>query len=331
MAIHRVYSRSASAMSPRCSKASARSKWLRASRRDQPLVLAALVAATGEATRCSGPGDCARASDGCPSQATAATPTVTSRVAPAARAVVEKPRRARPAAHITAVNPSRIRRCGRGTDVADWVPNPMTARSFSARSRFFRCCLLPIILMMLGAACLEGAKNPVKSANGALAPGASEGTGKKGEGTFRVVFAGPQGEANEVSELSLVFSRPLRKLELAGAPTPAISITPAIAGRWLWVGSHALHFVPETPHLPGATAYVVTVPSELRALDGSTLGSAFHFDFTTPRPKLVDSEPSAGSRGLEPSTVFTLHFNQGIDPEKFHAQSKLSAVHAGKE
>jgi alpha-2-macroglobulin len=183
---------------------------------------------------------------------------------------------------------------------------------------------------MLGAACMEGTKAPSKSPNGALAPSASEGLGKKESGAFRVVFAGPQGEASEVSELSLVFSRPLRKLELAGAPTPPLSITPNIPGRWLWVGTHALHFVPETPHLPGATEYQVTAPAELKALDGTTLGAPYHFNFTTPRPKLVDSTPSAGTRGLEPAAFFTLHFNQAIDPEKFRALSKLSAVVASK-
>ena len=177
---------------------------------------------------------------------------------------------------------------------------------------------------------MEGAKTPVKSANGALAPGASGGGGKGGGGAFRVVFAGPQGEASEVSELSLVFSRPLRKLELAGAPTPTLSISPPLAGRWLWVGTHALHFVPETPHLPGATEFSVTAPAELRALDGATLGSPYQFKFSTPRLRLVDSAPGAGARSLEPNATFTLHFNQGVDPEKLRALSKLTAVVAGK-
>jgi len=177
---------------------------------------------------------------------------------------------------------------------------------------------------------MEGAKTPVKSANGALTPGSGARTGSGKDGAFRVVFAGPEGEANEVSELSLVFSRPLRKLELAGAAPPAIAISPPIAGRWLWVGTHALHFVPETPHLPGSTQYVVTVPAELRALDGSTLGSPYQLEFSTPRLKLVDSQPGAGSRGLEPNTKFTLHFNQAVDPEKLRGLAKLSATHAGK-
>ena len=197
-------------------------------------------------------------------------------------------------------------------------------------SRFSRWALSLGAMLMVGAACMEGAKSPVKSANGALAPGAAARGGKNKDGAFRVVFAGPQGEANEVSELSLVFSRPLRKLDLAGAPPPAIGISPPIAGRWLWVGTHALHFVPETPHLPGSTQYTVSVPGELRALDGSSLGSPYQFEFSTPRLKLVDSEPGAGSRGLEPATKFTLHFNQAVDPERFRALTKLTATHDGK-
>ncbi|HYQ41373.1 MAG TPA: MG2 domain-containing protein [Polyangiaceae bacterium] len=206
----------------------------------------------------------------------------------------------------------------------------MNVRVKPASSRFLRWSLVLGGVLTLGAACIGGAKNPVKSANGALAPGAGARGGKGEEGAFRVVFAGPEGEANEVSELSLVFSRPLRKLELAGAPPPAIAISPAIAGRWLWVGTHAVHFVPETPHLPGSTRYTVTVPADLRALDGSTLGSPYQLEFSTPRLKLVDSEPGSGSRGLEPNTKFTLHFNQAVDPEKLRALSKLSATRAGK-
>ena len=199
-----------------------------------------------------------------------------------------------------------------------------------ARPRLWRWSLLLGVPLLVAAACVQGAKKPVKSANGALAPGAGALRGKDKDGAFRVVFAAPEGEANEVSELSLVFSRPLRKLELAGAAPPVIAISPAIPGRWLWVGTHALRFVPETPHLPGSTQYTVTVPGELRALDGSTLGKPYQLEFSTPRLKLVDSEPGAGSRGLEPNAKFTLHFNQAVDPDRFRALSKLSATHAGK-
>jgi len=203
----------------------------------------------------------------------------------------------------------------------------MTSLSLPKRFRLLFLSLVLCGLFLFGAACVESTKPAPRSAHGALSPGAASGTAKALESAFRVVFAGPQGQASEVSELSLVFSRPLRKLELAGAPPPALTISPSIAGHWLWLGTRALHFVPEKAHLPGSTAYVVTAPAELRALDGSTLGSPYQFRFTTPRLKLVDSTPSAGSRNLEPGATFMLHFNQGVDPEEFRRLAELSAVH----
>ncbi|MEO7033502.1 MAG: MG2 domain-containing protein [Polyangiaceae bacterium] len=74
----------------------------------------------------------------------------------------------------------------------------------------------------------------------------------------------------------------------------------------------------------------MTAPADLRALDGSTLGSPYQFKFSTPRLKLVDSSPGAGARALEPNATFTLHFNQAVDPERLRALGKLTAVVAGK-
>ena len=105
----------------------------------------------------------------------------------------------------------------------------MNLRAKVASSRLVCWSLLLVLLMIVAGACMSGAKSPAKSANGALAPGAAARGGKNEAGAFRVVFAGPQGEANEVSELSLVFNRPLRKLELGGAPPPVIAISPPIA------------------------------------------------------------------------------------------------------
>ncbi|MEO6598607.1 MAG: MG2 domain-containing protein, partial [Polyangiaceae bacterium] len=40
--------------------------------------------------------------------------------------------------------------------------------------------------------------------------------------------------------------------------------------------------------------------------------------------------PGAGSRGLEPSVFYTLHFNQAVNPEQLRARAQLSAMHDGK-
>ena len=171
-------------------------------------------------------------------------------------------------------------------------------------------------LALVVAACVQGgATMPVVTPQGTLGlggPGMEQG---QPDGPFRVVFAGPEGQASNTAEVSVVFSRPLRELSLAGSEAaPPISMTPAIPGRWQWVGTHALIFVPAGGPLPGATRIRVRVPANIRALDGSRLAKAHDFEFETPRPKLVRVSPYDGQKGLVPKTTMTLRFNQPVDP-----------------
>ncbi len=156
---------------------------------------------------------------------------------------------------------------------------------------------------------------PAVSPSGTLGLGAHGAEDGQPDGPFRVVFAGPKGNASSTAELSVVFSRPLRELSLAGkeAPPP-ITLSPNLAGRWQWVGTHALVFVPAGGPLPGATKISVEVPAGTRALDGSRLPAPYRFSFETPRPKLVRMQPYDGQKGLEPKATVTLRFNQPVDP-----------------
>ncbi len=172
---------------------------------------------------------------------------------------------------------------------------------------------------------MQSAQPP--TAGGTLAPGAEASGGGDG-GPFRVVFSAPRGEGTH-SEISIVFSRPLRALEV-DAPPPRIDLKPALAGKWLWVGGRALRFLPDAGGLPNATEISVEVPASTTALDGSRLSAAHAFSFTTPRPRLVESAPANGSEGLVPKTSFTLRFNQAVDPLEVERHGKLTAAGGGK-
>ena len=58
---------------------------------------------------------------------------------------------------------------------------------------------------------------------------------------FGVMFGGPQGKCACDSEVTIVFNRPLRLLDLAGSemPVPA-TISPDVAGSWQWVGTNTI-------------------------------------------------------------------------------------------
>ncbi|HSC88490.1 MAG TPA: MG2 domain-containing protein, partial [Polyangiaceae bacterium] len=197
-----------------------------------------------------------------------------------------------------------------------WSLPRLTARSLR---RWAACCGLLL-------ACAPSARPPAAAAGGTLSPNGEAGENGK-PGPFRVVFSGPQGEVAGGAQLSLVFSRPLRALSVAGEEAaPPIRLEPAIEGSFRYVGTHALIFQPKAGHLPNATAVRVTVPAEHRALDGSTLGQAHVFEFSTPRPRIVSSTPGDGANGLGPSTSFELELNQLVSRQELAKQLVLRAA-----
>lgn len=158
---------------------------------------------------------------------------------------------------------------------------------------------------------MQGTRAPNVTPQQTLAPSSGIEAMRSPEAPFAVVAGSPQGATEVPSEISIVFNRPMRPLELAGEETPApVTMSPIVPGRWQWVGTNALQFVPEG-RLPRATQYRVTVPKGTRALDGSTLEKAYELAFSTVRPRLVETEPGTWE-ALEPSATFTLRFNQPI-------------------
>ncbi|HYO97167.1 MAG TPA: MG2 domain-containing protein [Polyangiaceae bacterium] len=188
------------------------------------------------------------------------------------------------------------------------------------RGRFLWLFALGVVL-----ACMSGTRT-VPVGAGSLAPQLGERSEGAAQGPFRVVAAVPQGDAAQVAEISIIFDRPLRALEVEGTPLPALTISPNLAGSWHWVGSRALLFVPQSGLLPAATEFTVEVPAKLRALDGSELPRAHRFAFNTPRPELVDATPHSGATGVLPTAALELRMNQAVRPEEMQRVGRLSAA-----
>lgn len=197
-----------------------------------------------------------------------------------------------------------------------------------------RFLVLALIVAVFG--CFPGARAPNVAPQRILGLTAAESGGKTSRAAFGVVFAGPKGETSDPSEVSIVFNRPMRALELAsdeGETAPPVTLattggaTPA--GTWRWLGTSALMFAPEKA-LPRATEYVVHVPGATKALDGSVLGSDFSFSFTTPRPEVVHFSPASGATHLEPTQAFELRFNQPVDPKEVERATTITAFQGKK-
>lgn len=176
-----------------------------------------------------------------------------------------------------------------------------------------RASFLAISALAFGFACIPGNRPPDVAPRGTLAPGAGDGPSAAESQAFAVVFASPRGETLDASEVNIVWNRPMRALELAGSESPApVKMTPPVPGRWSWVGTSAVTFVPEK-HLPRATSFVVEVPAGTKALDGSILEKPYQFKFSTPRPAVTSIEPYEGSDDLKPDAKFTLRINQPVE------------------
>ena len=200
---------------------------------------------------------------------------------------------------------------------------PIAARP--ARTLFLLLCVAA------AAACFPGAKAPNVTPQRTLEISSAEMGGSASSAPFAVVFAGPKGRTEDPSEVTIVWNRPMRPLELAGeesSPPARIAVAGGAVpkGTWRWLGTSALVFVPEKA-LPRATEYTVTIPAATKSLEGSTLGKDYEFKFETARPRVVHVTPGDGASHLDPKQTFELRLNQPVEPKEIE---RTLSIHAGK-
>jgi hypothetical protein len=139
-------------------------------------------------------------------------------------------------------------------------------------------------------------------------------------GDLAVLHAGPKGTtaaAGEAAEIIAVFDRPMAPLSARPFEDreSVFKFDPPIAGRFRWMGSRTVAFLPKD-RLPYATEIKVTIPSGLRSLDGYVLKADNSWTFETIRPRLVRMSPENGSTQQRLETEVLLVFNQPVDPGK---------------
>ena len=142
--------------------------------------------------------------------------------------------------------------------------------------------------------------------------------------TLMVLSAAPKGEIEMAPHVSVTFNQPmvpmstLSQLESKDVP---VRLSPQPPGKWRWLGSDTLMFVP-TLRFPMATRYRVDIPAGIISASGVKLVQEQSFDFTTPALKLEEGYPRNGPQPLRP--LLFLRFNQDIDPKAVLPFIKLS-------
>jgi uncharacterized protein YfaS (alpha-2-macroglobulin family) len=171
--------------------------------------------------------------------------------------------------------------------------------------------LLPVLaLWSLLSACISVPEANVRSSLELLAPPGDE----ELDGPLRVAFAGPVGDAPSESEIAIVFNRPMRALGAQDAKVPPFELSPPIEGRWEWIGSRALRFVP-SQGLPNATHFSIKLPAGAAGTSGQALASDYQWEFTTPSPTLTAHEPVDEQSRVTNNEAIRLHFDQTVGTE----------------
>ncbi|MEM8484163.1 MAG: Ig-like domain-containing protein [Bacteroidota bacterium] len=157
------------------------------------------------------------------------------------------------------------------------------------------------------------------------------------EGPLRPLSVAPSGTLMRLQpnqSISITFSQPMVALGAnAPAVVPEFSIEPAINGTFRWDGTHTLVFQPATP-LPMATGYEVSLAPGMQAVSGDVLSESFSWQFETPRPRLLHSDPATGDQAVATNQSFRLYFNQALNTAQaagfvtLHQQNDRNSIRA---
>ena len=170
---------------------------------------------------------------------------------------------------------------------------------------------------------------------------ATDGTELGEDLTFTFVVTGAPKVANRLpledskdvtpnTNITIVFDRPmvpLTQVQGEASKTPLadwpVTITPTIAGRWRWLGTTTVTFVPDKGLSPN-TMYRVSVPAGIKTVAGDVTEADFSWNFETIRAGIVTTDPPSGYSFAGPTTQFVLTFNQTMDLKKMESHVRLA-------
>ncbi len=139
-----------------------------------------------------------------------------------------------------------------------------------------------------------------------------------------VTFASPLREIDSLDDAATImvgFNQPMTMLQPipVDKSTGPLYLEPSVPGKFRWKGTATLVFIPDKP-LPYATKFKGTVPAQTPSLNGQVLAKDYTFEFETPRPRMVKSEPADDSKWQPLDPVCLLLFNQPMDPARLAGQ-----------
>ncbi|MCP4397096.1 MAG: hypothetical protein GY801_07345, partial [bacterium] len=146
---------------------------------------------------------------------------------------------------------------------------------------------------------------------------------------LKIISAAPQGDLNSLDDagaITLTFNYPVVALsgvekDLREGP---LTISPELRGKYRWMGTSTLSFIPDEKPLYG-TRYMVEVKAPITAVGGETMPKALSFSFVTPRPQVRRTYPYQEQEQIPLEPALFVRFDQPMDPEKAAQFSSVMA------
>ncbi len=126
------------------------------------------------------------------------------------------------------------------------------------------------------------------------------------------------------AKITAMFDRPIVEfttLEAASDRFTEFNIQPDVSGRFKWLGTSAVQFIPD--QLALATKYEITIPEGLESIDGGSSDQTFVYSFETIRPEFRSIESMEGVSEYIDSSKIKLAFNQKIELDSAAQKIKL--------
>ncbi|HEY6951137.1 MAG TPA: Ig-like domain-containing protein, partial [Bacteroidota bacterium] len=133
-----------------------------------------------------------------------------------------------------------------------------------------------------------------------------------------VVVVTPLGQTQSFDQYQTIvatFNQPM--VALAEVPqdegTGPMIVEPAVAGKFRWMGTSTLTFIP-SKRLPYGTQFTVRIPAGTKSVSGQTLQDEYTWEFQTVRPAVISTNPYGNQQFVELDHGILLRFNQKVDP-----------------
>jgi hypothetical protein len=151
---------------------------------------------------------------------------------------------------------------------------------------------------------------------------------------LRIVASSPRGVIASIDQSQTffaTFSEPMVALQAVPKDegTGPLIIEPKIKGKYRWMGTVTLSFIPERL-LPYSTEFKVKIPAGTSSQKGTILPNEYSWTFETPRPHIIWTSPGDGTTHVDTNTAVLVRFNQPVVAQT--VASKISIqLRKGKE